>query len=207
MSSARSSPGSAAAPAPSRWCPATTPTRKPGTRPCRCCSRPAVGRPAPERNTGHRPRRNATSSSPLRKTQAVHWHLRPRLRHACIHEHVPASGARSCGQTQPSAPGSRRSAPFCTTASPKAEREGWLGEADGLKVSLAGADDKLTQIDAALRRQATTVPARHARIPRHPSRQRRPGPLTSKPDKRAQITQFREPRTTTRSTRPGCTRR
>jgi hypothetical protein len=28
---------------------------------------------------------------------------------------------------------------------------------DGLKVSLAGADDKLTQIDAALRRQATTV--------------------------------------------------
>ena len=52
--------------------------------------------------------------------------------------------------------GSRSSAPFCTTASPKAEREGWLGEADGLKVSLAGADDKLTQIDAALRRQATT---------------------------------------------------
>jgi hypothetical protein len=39
----------------------------------------------------------------------------------------------------------------------EAEREGWLGEAEGLKVSLAGADDKLTQIDAALRRQATTV--------------------------------------------------
>jgi hypothetical protein len=39
----------------------------------------------------------------------------------------------------------------------EAEREGWLGEIEGLKVSLAGADDKLTQIDAALRRQATTV--------------------------------------------------
>jgi hypothetical protein len=39
----------------------------------------------------------------------------------------------------------------------EAEREGWPGEADGLRVSLAGADDKLTQIDAALRRQATTV--------------------------------------------------
>ena len=39
----------------------------------------------------------------------------------------------------------------------EAEREGWLGEVDGLKVSLAGAGDKLDQIDAALRRQATTV--------------------------------------------------
>jgi hypothetical protein len=27
-----------------------------------------------------------------------------------------------------------------------AEREGWLGEAEGLKVSLAGAQDKLAQI-------------------------------------------------------------
>ena len=39
----------------------------------------------------------------------------------------------------------------------EAECEGWLGEVHGLKVSLAGAGDKLTQIDAALRRQATTV--------------------------------------------------
>ena len=29
----------------------------------------------------------------------------------------------------------------------EAEREGWLGEAEGLKISLAGADDKLAQID------------------------------------------------------------
>ncbi len=28
-----------------------------------------------------------------------------------------------------------------------AEREGWPGEAEGLKVSLAGAEDKLAQID------------------------------------------------------------
>jgi hypothetical protein len=28
----------------------------------------------------------------------------------------------------------------------EAEREGWLGEAEGLKVSLAGAEDKLAQI-------------------------------------------------------------
>ncbi len=29
----------------------------------------------------------------------------------------------------------------------EAEAEGWLGEVEGLKVSLAGADDKLAQID------------------------------------------------------------
>ena len=39
----------------------------------------------------------------------------------------------------------------------EAGREGWLGEVEGLKVSLAGAEDKLAQIDAALQRQATTV--------------------------------------------------
>jgi hypothetical protein len=36
----------------------------------------------------------------------------------------------------------------------EAEHEGWLGEAEGLKVSLAGATDKLAQID---RRSHTTV--------------------------------------------------
>ena len=39
----------------------------------------------------------------------------------------------------------------------EARTNGWLGEVQGLEVSLAGADDKLTQIDVALRRQATTV--------------------------------------------------
>ncbi|MEU8966225.1 hypothetical protein AB0C89_31585 [Streptomyces sp. NPDC048491] len=29
----------------------------------------------------------------------------------------------------------------------EAEREGWLGEVEGLRVSLAGAEDKLAQID------------------------------------------------------------
>lgn len=39
----------------------------------------------------------------------------------------------------------------------EAEREGWLGEIEGLKVSLAGTEDKLAQIDAALRRQASAI--------------------------------------------------
>lgn len=36
----------------------------------------------------------------------------------------------------------------------KAEREGWLGEVEGLRVSLAGAEDKLGQIN----RRAQTAP-------------------------------------------------
>ncbi|MEV6145206.1 hypothetical protein ACIPJO_34430 [Streptomyces sp. NPDC086993] len=39
----------------------------------------------------------------------------------------------------------------------EAEREGWLGEVEGLKVSLAGAEDKLAQMDATTARTAATV--------------------------------------------------
>lgn len=37
----------------------------------------------------------------------------------------------------------------------EAEREGWLGEVEGLRVSLAGAEDKLAQVDR--RHDRTTV--------------------------------------------------
>jgi hypothetical protein len=37
----------------------------------------------------------------------------------------------------------------------EADREGWLGEAEGLNISLAGANDKLAQIDR--RSPATTT--------------------------------------------------
>ncbi|MET9078208.1 site-specific integrase [Streptomyces sp. NPDC004232] len=39
----------------------------------------------------------------------------------------------------------------------EAEREGWLGEVEGLQVSLAGAQDKLTQLDTEATRRTTTV--------------------------------------------------
>ena len=42
----------------------------------------------------------------------------------------------------------------------EARREGWLGEVEGLQVSLAGAQDKLAQID----RRAPTAPV-HLGIP------------------------------------------
>ena len=48
----------------------------------------------------------------------------------------------------------------------EAEREGWLGEAEGLKISLAGAEDKLSQIDRRARPAAIDLgmpaPARQA---------------------------------------------
>ena len=43
----------------------------------------------------------------------------------------------------------------------EAEREGWLGEVEGLKISLAGAEDKLAQIDR--RTRPATARPRHAR--------------------------------------------
>ncbi|MGW4688551.1 tyrosine-type recombinase/integrase [Streptomyces sp. NPDC004244] len=39
----------------------------------------------------------------------------------------------------------------------EAEREGWLGEVDGLSVSLAAAEDKLAQLDAEVARRSTVV--------------------------------------------------
>ncbi|QDY80007.1 site-specific integrase [Streptomyces qinzhouensis] len=39
----------------------------------------------------------------------------------------------------------------------EAEHEGWLGEVEGLRVSLAGAEDKLAQIDALSERQSAAV--------------------------------------------------
>ena len=47
----------------------------------------------------------------------------------------------------------------------EAEREGWLGEIEGLKVSLTGTEDKLAQIDTALQRQEQAV---HLGMPAFP---------------------------------------
>jgi hypothetical protein len=39
----------------------------------------------------------------------------------------------------------------------EAEREGWLGEAEGLRVSLAAAEEKITQLDARRERRSSPV--------------------------------------------------
>ena len=74
----------------------------------------------------------------------------------CIHEHACVR----CSLLRPS-PGQRdrleeiRANLHDRIA--EAEREGWLGEVEGLKVSLAGAEDKLTQITASLQRKADAI--------------------------------------------------
>ena len=44
----------------------------------------------------------------------------------------------------------------------EAEREGWTGEAEGLKISLAGAEEKLAKADAAAARRTEAI---HLGIP------------------------------------------
>jgi hypothetical protein len=63
----------------------------------------------------------------------------------------------------------------------EAEREGWLGEAEGVKISLAGAEDKLTQIDR------RTPPTSACPPPPANPEQRQPAPATD-PD----MSKFRE---------------
>jgi hypothetical protein len=50
----------------------------------------------------------------------------------------------------------------------EAEREGWLGEVEGLKVSLAGAQDKLAQLDRRAHNH-TTVDLGIPTVARRPS--------------------------------------
>lgn len=67
---------------------------------------------------------------------------------ACIHEHA----CIRCPVLRPDPTGRHRLEEIrdnLTARIAEAEREGWLGEIEGLQVSLAGATDKLTQLDTA----------------------------------------------------------
>jgi hypothetical protein len=66
----------------------------------------------------------------------------------------PASAAPCSGPTPPSATEIRDN---LTARISEAEREGWLGEIEGLKISLAGADDKLAQIERRTRSQPVNL--------------------------------------------------
>ncbi len=101
---------------------------------------------------------------PLRAPQGLHRHLRPRVRHPLhprtrLHP-LPDALARP-----------RPTAPLVeirdnlTARIAEAEREGWLGEVEGLQVSLAGAEDKLAQID----RRSHAPPAVTLGIPAVPA--------------------------------------
>jgi Phage integrase family len=72
----------------------------------------------------------------------------------CIHEHA----CLRCSMHWPDPAQRHRIAEIRDNINARiaeAEREGWLGEIEGLKISLAGADDKLAQIDRRSQVQAT----------------------------------------------------
>jgi hypothetical protein len=72
----------------------------------------------------------------------------------CIHEH----SCLRCSMHWPDPAQRNRIAEIrdnLTARIAEADREGWLGEAEGLKISLAGAQGKLAQID---RRNRTPAP-------------------------------------------------
>ena len=85
----------------------------------------------------------------------------------------------------------------------EAEREGWPGEVEGLKVSLAGAE---TNSPRSTRPSGGKPPPSISAYPHSPAssrQQRHPGSLTGKPRKKVQTPQFRERRRPGRSTAAG----
>ncbi len=63
--------------------------------------------------------------------------------------------APCCDRRPPNDHGSSRSATTYSTGSPRPSAKAWLGEVEGLQVSLAGAEAKLAQLDQMVRRAAT----------------------------------------------------
>ncbi len=82
----------------------------------------------------------------------------------CVHEHACVR----CSLLRPDPAQRRRLEEIRVNLHDRiaeAEREGWLGEIEGLKVSLAGAEDKLAQIHTAQQRQEQAV---HLGMPAFP---------------------------------------
>ena len=151
----RTSPSSslATATSTSRW--ATRPSTPKKSSTATAHSSPADGRCGPARNTASRQTRNGRSSSAISNAERSPSATAagPTRRH-CIHEHA----CLRCPLLRPDPaqrPRSPRSATTCSTRIAEAGREGWLGEVEGLQISLAGAETKLTQLDTIAARAAT----------------------------------------------------
>ena len=139
---------------------------------------PGGGHCGPARNTASLPTRNGKNSSVIRTAKGRHRHLRASVGTPCIHEHsLFALQHALASPDQRHRIAEIRDNLIARIA--EAEREGWLGEIEGLKVSLAGASDKLAQIGR--RSQAEPRQPRHARLPPTPPPQgalMKPAPVT-----------------------------
>ncbi len=93
---------------------------------------------------------------PLREAEGVHRHLCTRFGSPCIHEHACVRGPL----LRPDPDQRARLAEIrdnLIARITEAEQEGWLGEIEGLQVSLASAEEKLAQLDAAQVRQRQVI--------------------------------------------------
>jgi hypothetical protein len=91
---------------------------------------------------------------PLRTTPGRPRRLRPLLCHPCIHER----SCLRCPLLRPSPAQRHRITEVQQNLIERiaeADREGWAGEAEGLKISLEAARDKLAQLDQMARRANT----------------------------------------------------
>ena len=112
--------------------------------------RPAAGIPRPHRRgmgrvPGHFERRKVALGDCGRSYDTP-----------CIHEHA----CLRCPLLRPDPAQRPRLAQICgnlTARIAEAEAARWLGEAEGLKVSLAGASDKLAQMDQITARRSATI--------------------------------------------------
>ena len=130
---------------------------------------PQRGIPHPHRRgMGRIPRPFRTPPSSPSATAAAHTE-------PAASTNTAASAAHCFGPTPPSGPVSIDIRDNLITRIAEAEQEGWIGEAEGLKVSLAAAKQKLAQLD-------NSVPTRHD-PPRHPGYRDVTGRTVTTPDK------------------------
>ena len=151
--SPRSSPGTATSTSPWATKPSTPTRPSEPTWP----SSPAAAPCGPARNTGPPPTRNGNEFLGHFERRKVSTGTCGRaFGTPCIHEHA----CIRCPMLWPD-PAQRTALAEIrdnlTARIAEAEREGWLGEVEGLKISLAGADDKLAQIDRRTRGQPVNL--------------------------------------------------
>jgi hypothetical protein len=98
-----------------------------------------------------------TSAEKFRAPPGRARRLRPRLQDQLYPRAQLPYAVPSCGPTQPSGPASPGIRDNLRDRITQAQQHAWGGEAEGLRVSLAAATAKLTQMDELAARQATIV--------------------------------------------------
>ena len=166
----RTSPNSSPATATSTppWATRPSTPRKSSTATGR--SSPAAARCAPARNTAPPPTRNGPSSSATSNAASSPSATAAAPTAPPASTSTAACAARCCAPTPPPRPRLVQIRDNLIARIAEAETHRWLGEAEGLKVSLAGADAKLAQMDQIAAQPRPQRPPRHPHLRRSDAR-------------------------------------